>query len=145
MSLIGRKRPIICQVTGSPLPDEATPDAATCILIVEDEPIVAIDLQCVFEDHGYIVLGPARSVSMAFRLLNSRRPDLALLDANLRGQPVTPVAERLLSHGIPYFLSSAYETSQLQVDEVLANVENVRKPAQSSSLLAAARRALDGA
>nr|WP_111299566.1 response regulator [Paracoccus saliphilus] len=146
MSLPGQKRPVpshLPQSQDASLSDETNPDAAPCILIVEDEPVIAVDLQCVFEDHGYTVLGPAASVSTALQLLNRERPDLAVLDANLRGQPVTPVAECLRSLGIPFFLSSAYEASQLTSHEVLAKVENVRKPAGRSSLLAAARRALD--
>lgn len=44
--------------------------------------------------------------------------------------------------GIPFVLSSAYDTAQLRCHEVLANVENVRKPFQQSHLLAAVGRAL---
>lgn len=127
------------------MPDNATADDAgpcPCILIVEDEPILAIDLRYIFQDHGYDVLGPATSVDMALRLLNSARPDVAVLDVNFRGQTVAPVAERLRSLQIPFFLSSAYEAAQLQAIEVLADVENVRKPFEESRLLAAARRAL---
>ncbi|TJZ89949.1 response regulator [Paracoccus gahaiensis] len=113
-----------------------------CILIVEDEPIIAIDLRIIFHEHGYDVLGPATSVDMALRLLNRARPDVAVLDANLRGQTIAPVAERLQSLQIPFFLSSAYEAAQLQTVKVLANVENVQKPIEESRLLAAARRAL---
>ena len=127
------------------LPHNATPvDAAhcPCILIVEDEPIIAIDLRIIFQDDGYDVLGPATSVDMALRLLNNARPDLAVLDVNLRGQSVVPVAERLRSLQIPFFLSSSYEAAQLQTVTVLANVENVRKPFEERRLLAAARRVL---
>ncbi|KIX18559.1 hypothetical protein SY26_06750 [Paracoccus sp. 228] len=112
------------------------------MLIVEDEPIIAIDLRIIFQDDGYDVLGPATSVDMALRLLNNARPDLAVLDVNLRGQSVAPVAERLRSLQIPFFLSSSYEAAQLQTVTVLANVENVRKPFEERRLLAAARRAL---
>ncbi|MBM3604164.1 MAG: response regulator [Alphaproteobacteria bacterium] len=127
------------------LPDKAPADGTgpcPCILIVEDEPILAIDLRYIFQDNGYAVLGPATSVDMALRLLNSARPDVAVLDVNLRGQTVTPVAERLRNLQIPFFLSSAYEAEQLQAIDLLANRENVRKPFNEEQLLAAARRAL---
>ncbi|WP_410218889.1 response regulator [Paracoccus sp. (in: a-proteobacteria)] len=113
-----------------------------CILIVEDEPIIAMDLQFIFEDRGYAVLGPAGSVDMALRLLDQASPDVAVLDANLCGHSVAPVAERLRSLGIPFVVSSAYNAAQLQIHEVLANVENVHKPFQQNRLLAAVTRAL---
>lgn len=125
--------------------DDAIPQDASRrfrILIVEDEPLIAMDLQFIFEDCGYGVLGPVGSVDMALHLLDDTQPDVAVLDANLCGHSVAPVAERLRSLGVPFVLSSAYDAAQLQCYEVLANVENVRKPFQQSRLLAAVERAL---
>ena len=61
------------------------------------------------EGHGYRVLGPASTVAEALRLLAAERPDVALLDVNLRGETVTPVAEALRTRGVPFVLASAYE------------------------------------
>lgn len=139
---------ICVATTGCSFVRRSHPDDAKhlpCILIVEDEPILAIDLRLIFQDNGYAVLGPANSIDMALRLLDSARPDVAVLDVNLHGHPVTPVAERLRSLQIPFFLSSAYEAAQLQAMDALATVENVRKPFEERRLLATARRALGSA
>ena len=69
-------------------------DAAS-ILVVEDETLIAMDLQGLLEDAGYRVLGPCGSVNDALGVLNTEAPDLALLDVNLGGESVFPVASAL--------------------------------------------------
>lgn len=128
--------------TKAPSEDAALP---LCILIVEDEPIIAIDLQFLFSSQGFDVLGPANSVDMALNLLNSSLPNVAVLDVNLHGHSVVPVARRLQSLGIPFVLSSAYDAADLQCYDVLANIENVQKPVQAGRMLTAIRRALTSA
>jgi DNA-binding response OmpR family regulator len=63
------------------------------VLVVEDEFIIAMELEAIFLDQGWQVLGPAASVVEALDLLASQPPDVAILDVNLRGVMVTPVAE----------------------------------------------------
>lgn len=53
------------------------------ILVVEDEALIAMDLQALLEDAGYEVLGPANSSAAALALIASEEPDVALLDVNL--------------------------------------------------------------
>ena len=67
------------------------------VLVVEDEFLIAFDIQTMLEGHGHSVLGPAGSIEDALRLLESGQPDVAMLDLNLRGQLVLPVARRLRS------------------------------------------------
>ena len=57
-------------------------DLAT-VLVVEDEALIALDLQALLEHAGYRVLGPANSPAVAFNLLEANQPDVALLDINL--------------------------------------------------------------
>ena len=52
------------------------------VLVVEDEPMVALHLQSILEDNGYNVLGPVGTVGEALRLLAREQPDLAVLDVN---------------------------------------------------------------
>ena len=54
-----------------------------CILVVEDEALIAMDLQALLEDAGYRVLGPANSSAAALALIDADAPDVALLDVNL--------------------------------------------------------------
>ena len=53
------------------------------ILVVEDEALIAMDLQALLEDAGYRVLGPANSSAAALALIDDDEPDVALLDVNL--------------------------------------------------------------
>jgi DNA-binding response OmpR family regulator len=104
------------------------------ILIVEDEFLVAMELASVVQGGGWNVLGPASSVGEAMLLLDRETPDAALLDYNLRGQPVTPVAERLHAMGVPFAVVSAYAASNITQIDVLANSPILQKPALPASV-----------
>jgi CheY-like chemotaxis protein len=71
------------------------------ILVVEDEFLIAIELQSILEDAGATVIGPASSIEEALPLVS---PELscALLDLRLGQTLVTPVAEKLKALGIPF-------------------------------------------
>ena len=110
-------------------------------LVVEDEFLIAMDLELLLERQGWRVLGPAASVVEALRLLEQgEAPDAALLDVNLRGELVTPVAEALRARGVPFVLASAYDPSDMA--EALAGAVNVGKPTDERRLLAALARAV---
>src|SRR5919199_4150931 len=55
------------------------------ILLVEDDFLIAMTMQDALEAVGYKVVGPAATVAEALRLVETRRPDLALVDITLRG------------------------------------------------------------
>lgn len=71
------------------------------ILIVEDEPFVAIDLAVTVEEAGGTVVGPAGSVLEALALIGKDRICAAILDVDLSDGDVTPVADLLISKAIP--------------------------------------------
>ncbi|WP_207471406.1 response regulator [Paracoccus fontiphilus] len=123
-------------------PAPRPPGNRVSVLVVEDEMMIALDVQMMLEDNGYTVLGPAGSVEGALRLLDELRPDVAVLDGNLRGRPVIPVARRLRSLEIPFVLSSAYDIFTFDGSDVLAGAENVQKPVSENRLIAALQRAL---
>jgi CheY-like chemotaxis protein len=106
-------------------------------LVVEDEFLIAMDLELLLERQGWRVLGPAATVAEALHLLEQGEepPDAALLDVNLRGELVTPVAERLRARGVPFVLASAYNPVDLGAP-TLAGVVNVGKPTDEQHLLA---------
>lgn len=56
------------------------------VLIVEDEPIIAISLALVVESAGHTIIGPVRTRLEALELCGKHRPTLALLDINLEGR-----------------------------------------------------------
>ena len=85
------------------------------MLVVEDEFLIAMDLELLLQEHGCRVLGPAATVAEALRLLQGETPDVALLDINLQGELVTPVAEELRARGVLFVLASAYDGHKLGV------------------------------
>ncbi|MCE6967381.1 response regulator [Cereibacter sphaeroides] len=115
------------------------------VLVVEDEFLIALDLQMMLEDAGHSVVGPAGTVEAALQLLEGIPPDVAALDLNLHGQLVVPVAVRLRGLQIPFVLASAYASSGFDGSEVLAGVENVGKPIHPRRLLDALGRAIGSA
>ena len=126
-----------------PPPGQAAPDPrpdGRLVLVVEDEFLIAMDLELLLRRHGWRVLGPAATVNEALRLLQSETPDVALLDINLRGELVTPVAEELRARGVPFLLASAYDGHELAVVP-LAKAPNVGKPTNERCLLAALAQA----
>jgi CheY-like chemotaxis protein len=125
------------------VPPGATPEPprGPLVLVVEDEALIAMDLERTLGRHGYRVLGPAATVADALRLLDGEAPDVALLDVNLGGEVVTPVAEVLRARGVPFVLASAYDGARLTA-EALAGPPNVGKPINVRRLLAALAQAV---
>jgi two-component system, response regulator PdtaR len=121
---------------------EPRPPDGRLVLVVEDEFLIAMDLELLLRRHGWRVLGPAATVAEALRLLRGETPDVALLDVNLRGEPVTPVAEELRARGVPFVLASAYDSRGLTAVAALAEVPNLGKPTDERRLLAALAQAV---
>jgi two-component system, response regulator PdtaR len=105
------------------------------ILVVEDEFLIAMELDITLTNAGYQVLGPAPNVSAALGLLRAERPDAAVLDVNLAGEWVTPVAAVLRTMIVPFILTSAYGAAELHAEPVLRDSVNVGKPSRSELLL----------
>ena len=77
-----------------------------CILIVEDEPLIAMMLEDFILSLGHDVAGPCETVAEALSTIASKQFDLAILDVNLKGENVWPVATALRERGIPFVLAS---------------------------------------
>lgn len=78
----------------------------------------------------------------ALELLKVERPDAAILDVNLAGKWVTPVAETLRSMSVPFILASGYVAADLQGHPILHDAANVGKSWRSEYLLETLRSAL---
>jgi CheY-like chemotaxis protein len=84
------------------------------ILIVEDESLVAMLLETILEDMGCTPVGPAANIDEGLRLAVEETPlDAALLDVNVAGRQVFPVAEALRARGVPFIFSTGYGESGL--------------------------------
>jgi CheY-like chemotaxis protein len=95
--------------------------------VVEDELIIAMELESLLRGLGCIVLDAVPSIGQALRALARERPDFAVLDVNLRGDRVTPVAEALQQAGVPFVLVTGYGSERLN-EEALRDAVYLRKP-----------------
>ncbi|HEX2537005.1 MAG TPA: response regulator, partial [Pseudolabrys sp.] len=84
---------------------------------------------------GWRIMGPAASVQQALQLLKQELPSTALLDVHLGDEVVTPVAERLKAHDVPFAVASAYDRPEQFGGEVLSGAPNVGKPVRETRLL----------
>jgi DNA-binding response OmpR family regulator len=83
------------------------PATPTRVLLVEDEACLAMMLQDVLEDAGYEVIKAAR-VPAALRMAAGEAIDAAILDVNVAGTEVFPVARELRERGVPFMFASGY-------------------------------------
>ena len=83
------------------------------VLVVEDEPLVAMELAAVVEDAGHVVIGPASTCAQALELAASHEPHIALLDGNLNGERIDEVADILSARGMPFAFVSGYGKDHL--------------------------------
>jgi CheY-like chemotaxis protein len=83
------------------------------VLVVEDEMLLAFLLNDLLVEWGCAVVGPAGHVSKAMVLAGSEELDGAILDVNLAGSDVYPVAQALAARGIPFIFVSGYAASRL--------------------------------
>lgn len=105
------------------------------VLVVEDELMVAWDIEQTLTVAGIRVLGPVSSVGAALALIEQQRPDAAILDLNLQGELVTPVARRLNEQGVPFILSTAYNHLRPDGDTAFDGIDNLGKPFPPSRFL----------
>lgn len=84
------------------------------VLIVEDEVLVCMLLEDMLETLGCTLVGPASRLDKALQLAREASIDSAILDVNLAGQEVYPVAEALAARGIPFVFATGYGTTGLR-------------------------------
>jgi len=97
-------------------PAEAAEAAApgSRILVIEDEALVALQLQADLESAGHKVVGPARSLKAGMSLVDREEIDVALVDVSLGRETSAPIADRLLARNVPFAFVTGYsDTSML--------------------------------
>jgi CheY-like chemotaxis protein len=78
------------------------------VLVVEDEAAISLLLEDMLLDFGCEVVGPAARLSAALDAVTKEHIDIAILDVNLAGEPIYPVAEALEARSIPFVFSTGY-------------------------------------
>lgn len=115
---------------------EAAPERQR-ILIVEDEPFIALALEAMLEELGFDVAGSAAQVSGALELIGRERIDGAILDVNLGSQTIDPVADVLAARACPFFFTTGYSISGLPARHAGRTV--LQKPFGLEQLITALR------
>ena len=92
-----------------------------------------MELESLLRGLGCIVLDTVPTIGQALRALASQRPDFAVLDVNLRGERVTPVAEALQQQGVPFVLVTGYGSERLN-EAALRDAVWLRKPVDGHQL-----------
>ena len=78
------------------------------ILVVEDSPLIADVLADMLRDMGCEVVGPTGNMAFARELATNEAFEAAIIDINIRGGKIFPVADTLAERGIPFLLASGY-------------------------------------
>lgn len=107
------------------------------ILLVEDEFLLAIQLEDLLESRGGTVRGPYRTLDEAMEAAKRDDFDFAILDINLNGTLVYPLADDLLARGIPFLFLTGYSLANLP--ERFRAVTRLNKPCDPNLLIATLR------
>jgi two-component SAPR family response regulator len=119
------------------------PDARPLkVLVVEDESLVALDIETMLEEMGCKVVASVPRLVRALDLASRLDFDLAVLDINLAGEVVYPLAFRLADRGIPFVFSTGYSTAALPPE--LRDRPILRKPVMLANLKRAVAQARTG-
>ena len=114
----------------------------TTLMVVEDEYLIATSLEMTLLAAGYIVLDPIPNVAEALAAVAVQHADLALLDVNLAGHRVFPVADALTSRQVPFIFLSGCDGGDLPPR--FAGSPFLIKPFSAEKLLETVRQVLAG-
>ena len=103
-----------------------------CILLVEDEPLVAMMMNGFLDELDCRVVGPCNTPFEALAFLKENTVDAAILDINLGGETVYPVADALMRLSVPFAFVTGYGNES--VDSRFAQVKRLEKPIGFESL-----------
>src|SRR5215212_5270710 len=113
------------------------------VLILEDEAVIALNLQDELQDAGYSIGGPFTACADALSWLETKTPDVAVLDTVLKDGPCGEVARELAGRKVPFLIYSGHREDK----ELLAEFHHVRwieKPVPSSVLIKECEQLLGG-
>jgi PAS domain S-box-containing protein len=96
------------------------------ILLVEDEALVGMMMRDILLEHGLFVIGPCCTLSEAMATIGATDVDCAILDLNLGGEAVYPVAEKLSGRGVPFLFITGY--GRESIDDKFKGVPVLQKP-----------------
>ena len=117
------------------------PFAGAKVLVVEDDAVIALEIETTLREVGCTPLGPQASIAGALATLKVDRPDAVLLDLGLTDGRATPVAEALAAGGVPFALLTGYAEADLE--GALAPVPLLAKPFELDAIERTVRQLLE--
>ena len=102
------------------------------VLVIEDELMIRMLLQDMLDDLGHTLAGEAGRIDEAVTLAKQAEFDIAILDVNLNGEPISPVVEVLVERGLPFVFATGY--GQRGVPEPYRRTPTLQKPFQADAL-----------
>jgi CheY-like chemotaxis protein len=118
--------------------NDSSPELYQDVLIVEDDPIIALGLEDTVLDFGIAVVRVASNVTSALQMIDERAPEFALLDVGLVREKSFAIAERLAALQIPFVFSTGYGADGVPAD--FADRPRLPKPCPSDALEAVLKR-----
>lgn len=129
-------QPYVNEIMAPTLPDG--PDCPADVLIVEDDPIIAIDFEDRLLGFGVKHARTVATVARALQEIERRAPDFALLDVELVREKSFAIAERLIALKIPFVFVTGYGVDA-SIPAQFAKLPRLQKPCSSDALKAALR------
>lgn len=111
------------------------------VLVVEDEPLIAMEVASILSEAGFEVIGPASSVAQALALIGNPGCEFAVLDINLGTETAELIALQLRSSNTPFVTMSGYSREQQPVS--MRDAPLLGKPLHPERLVAEIRRCLE--
>ncbi|QUS35143.1 HWE histidine kinase domain-containing protein [Falsirhodobacter algicola] len=129
--------------TDTPTPSPTGIPEEAHVLLLEDQLLIAMDVEAMLEEAGFTRISLARNVAQALEILETGGVELAMLDVNLGHETSIPVAEALRARAIPFVFATGYDEGSA-LPGGMQDVPVVRKPYDADNLvetLSAAYRA----
>lgn len=111
------------------------------VLVIEDESLVAMLLETILDDMGCAVVGPESNIDDGLTAATTEGLDAALLDVNVAGREVFPVAEALKARGVPFVFSTGY--GQAGLPEHWRGNPTIQKPFTEGAIREALMKAMN--
>jgi DNA-binding response OmpR family regulator len=120
-----------------------TANSRPLVLVLEDEALIALNVQDELQDAGYAVAGPFSTCSAALEWLQTTTPDMAILDATLKDGPCREIAVELSRRQVPFLIYSGYQEDRQLLSE-FDHITWIEKPVPSEVLVQACQQLLVG-
>jgi DNA-binding response OmpR family regulator len=120
-----------------------TANSRPLVLVLEDEALIALNVQDELQDAGYAVAGPFSTCSAALEWLQTTTPDMAILDTTLKDGPCREIALELSRREVPFLIYSGYQEDRQLLSE-FDHITWIEKPVPPEVLVQACQQLLVG-